>query len=122
MLKRIARIVFIFICGYLVIEWISVQHPFNLADFFIALVLQPLQFFMAALALFLGILLNARILKDWVHTVKKILAGQKPIGNTYFWDFVGLLCIFFLLFHLGWEQTLVFLGLSMIYGMISIVF
>lgn len=122
MLRRISRFVFIFICGYLVIEWIPIKHPFNLADFFIGLVMEPLKFLLAALALFLGILINARIFKDLVHTVKKVLTGRNQIRKTHLWDFLVLLFIYILLFQLGWEQTFALLGLSLIYGMISLVF
>lgn len=120
MLKRLARLFSIFICGYLVILWISVKKPFVMADFVIGLIVEPLQFLLAAIALFLGMLANAGTLRDLVHNLKKRPAGQERNQVSFFWDFIVLILIYTLLFSLGWEQTLVFLGLNMIYGMISV--
>jgi hypothetical protein len=122
MLKRLVRLFFILICGYLVIEWISVEQPFVLSEFVIGLIVEPLQFFLAVLALFLGMLANAGTLRELVHNLKKGQTGQKLNQVSFFGDFILLILIYSLLFSLGWEQTLVFLGLNMIYGMISVLF
>jgi len=120
MLKKVLNYFVIFLCGYIVINWISITHPFVLADFFISLIMNPLKFFAASLVFFIGFLFTGRVIRELIHRTRN--AWQKPGAwrGDLFFEYLVLFFIFFSLFYLGWEQTLVFFSLSLFYGMISI--
>lgn len=108
-----------FLCGYLTIQWTTVTHPFVLSDFLVSLVVNPLKFFLASLSLFIGVICSGRQIR--------IILGTKRIGKQHIYlrrilypEFIALFVIFFFLFRLGWEQTLVFFSLSIVYGIISV--
>ncbi|MCM3724431.1 hypothetical protein M3226_01775 [Neobacillus cucumis] len=120
MFKRISLLLIIFICGYLLIEWVPIEHPFVLSDFVITLVLNPLKFIAAALAFFFGIVCSGKFIRElrdrtgigWVRHFRWMI--------QLFTEYIGLLIVFILLFQIGWEHTLVFFSLSLLYGMISV--
>jgi hypothetical protein len=120
MLKKVLNYFVIFLCGYIVINWISITHPFVLADFFISLIMNPLKFFAASLVFFIGFLFTGKVIRELIHRTRN--AWQKPGAwrGDLFFEYLVLFFIFFSLFYLGWEQTLVFFSLSLFYGMISI--
>ena len=110
----------IFLCGYILIKWISIPHPFVLADFFISLVVNPLKFFAATLVFFIGFLLTGRVLSELIVGTKIAWQKRKVIGVDLLIEYLYLLIVFCLLFYLGLVQTIVFFSLSLFYGMISI--
>jgi len=109
----------IFLCGYILIKWISIPHPFVLADFFISLVVNPLKFFAATLVFFIGFLLTGRVLSELIVGTKIAWQKRKVIGVDLLIEYLYLLIVFCLLFYLGLVQTIVFFSLSLFYGMIS---
>ncbi|MEH7086182.1 hypothetical protein V7139_26145 [Neobacillus drentensis] len=111
----------IFLCGYILIKWISIPYPFVLADFFISLVVNPLKFFAATLVFFIGFLLTGRVLSELIVGTKIAWQKRKVIGVDLLIEYLYLLIVFCLLFYLGLVQTIVFFSLSLFYGMISIV-
>ncbi|MGJ7909344.1 hypothetical protein [Neobacillus sp. LXY-1] len=120
MFLRLIRLLGVFICGYLVIKWITVQHPFILGDFFIELVIHPLEFFAATLAFFLGVIFTGRVFRDLIHTLGKIFSKQKEQKWYFLFNSIGCLVVFFFLFQLGWEHSLLILCVSVIYSVASI--
>lgn len=120
MFKKIWKLVVIFLCGYLIIEWISITRPFVLSDFFIGLVINPLEFFAASLALFIGVLFNGGLIREIIQQTSKAWRKRNKWSLALFWEYSSLFFIFCVLFQLGWELTFVFLCLSILYGMISV--
>ncbi|MEH7075629.1 hypothetical protein [Neobacillus drentensis] len=120
MLIKVVKFLVIFLCGYIVIKWVSIQHPFILADFFISLVVNPLKFFAATLVFFIGFLLTGRVFRELIVSIKKAWHKPKVFDVNIFLEYLWFLIIFSFLFYLGWELTLVFFSLSLFYGMISI--
>jgi hypothetical protein len=120
MFKKVLTYFVIFICGYIVIKWISITHPFVLADFFISLVINPLKFFAASFVFFIGFLVTSRVIRELIHRTRKAWQKRGAWGGFLFFEYLVLFFIFFSLFYLGWEQTLVFFSLSLFYGMIFI--
>ena len=118
MFKKVGMLVVIFICGYLLIEWISITHPFVLSEFFIAFVINPLKFFASSVACFIGVLCNGKLIRELIHKLRK--ARIKLIQIQLIMECIGLFLVFILLFQLGWAHTLVFFSLSILYGMISV--
>lgn len=119
MFSKAGLLVVIFLCGYLTIQWVTITHPFILADFFISLVVNPLQFFVASMSLFIGVL----CLGGQMRTIHRTIQTQKKFFHRkwlLYLEFIGLIIVFLLLFQIGWEQTLVFLSFGMMYGMISV--
>ncbi|MGG1675112.1 hypothetical protein ACIFOT_05080 [Neobacillus sp. NRS-1170] len=120
MFMRLVQFVFAFFSGYLVIKWISIPHPYVLADFFVGIVINPLQFFAAAIALFIGILINGGVIKGIINKTIKAWRKQMSWSILMLLEYCGFGIVFFLLFYIGWEETLLFFSLSFLYGMISI--
>ena len=120
MFIKVIKYFVIFLCGYILIKWISIQHPFVLSDFFISLVINPLKFFAATLVFFIGFLLTGRVLSELIVGTKIAWQKRKVIGVDLLIEYLYLLIVFCLLFYLGLVQTIVFFSLSLFYGMISI--
>ncbi|MEH7355256.1 hypothetical protein V7150_17000 [Neobacillus drentensis] len=120
MFKRIGMLVVIFICGYLLIKWISITHPFVLSEFFIAFVVNPIKFFAASIACFIGVLCNGKFIRELIHKLRKAWMKHIQWGIQLISECIGLFLVFIFLFQLGWEHTLVFFSLSILYGMISV--
>ncbi|WP_026563952.1 hypothetical protein [Bacillus sp. UNC41MFS5] len=120
MFIKVIKYFVIFLCGYILIKWISIPHPFVISDFFISLVINPLKFFAATLVFFIGFLLTGRVLSELIVGTKIAWQKRKVIGVDLLIEYLYLLIVFCLLFYLGLVQTIVFFSLSLFYGMISI--
>jgi hypothetical protein len=120
MFKKVLNYFVILLCGYIVIKWISITHPFVLADFFISFVMNPLKFFAASLVFFIGILFTGKVIRELIHRTRNAWQQRRVWEGDLFFEYLVLFFIFFSLFYLGWEQALVFFSLSLFYGMISI--
>lgn len=120
MFKKMLNYMLIFICGYVAIKWVSITHPFVIADFFISLVMNPLKFFAASLVFFIGLLFTGRVIRELIHRTRNAWQKRRVWEGELFFEYFVLFFIFVSLFNLGWEQTLVFFSLSLFYGMISI--
>jgi hypothetical protein len=120
MYKKVSRYLVIFLCGYILIKWITIPHPFILSDFFITLVMDPLKFFAASVVYFIGFLVTGRVICELLYRTRKMWRKREILGMNLLFDYLFLIIVFSLLFILGWEQTLVFFSLSLFYGMISI--
>ncbi|MBV7507163.1 hypothetical protein KW850_18020 [Bacillus sp. sid0103] len=119
MFFKVAKCFVIFLCGYILIKWISIPHPFVLADLFISLVVNPLKFFAGTLVFFIGFLFTGRVFRELIVGTKKTWQKRKVMVDTLLFEYLLLIFIFSFLFQLGWEQTIVFFSLSLFYGMIS---
>ncbi|MDQ1001691.1 hypothetical protein QFZ28_002091 [Neobacillus niacini] len=75
MMKIICRIFFIFLCGYLFIEWFPITYPFGFTDILVGPIIYPLEFLAASFALLLGLVCSVQlfqqILKLTIKGVKK---------------------------------------------------
>lgn len=120
MFSNISMLLVTFLCGYLTIQWIPIIHPFVLADFFISLVVNPIKFFAASLAFFIGIVCAGNQIQMILHTTKRTWKIDVHLKLLFYSKIMGLLVVFFLLFQLSWEHTLVFFSLSLVYGIISV--
>jgi hypothetical protein len=120
MYKKVLKYLVIFLCGYILIKWIPITHPFVLSEFIISLVMNPLKFFAGAVVFFIGILITARVIRELINRKRKTWQKRKKSGVKLFFEYLYLFITLSLLFYLGWEQTLVFFSLSLFYGMISI--
>ena len=117
---NIGMLLVTFLSGYLTIKWIPITHPFVLSDFFISLVVNPIKFFAASLAFFIGIICVGSQIQMIIHTTKRTWKKDYHLKLLFYSKIIGLLVLFFLLFQLGWEHTLVFFSFSMVYGIISV--
>jgi hypothetical protein len=120
MLIRILKLLVIYLCGYLIIKWISIPHPFVLSDFFIGLVMNPLEFFAVSLVYISGILITGGVIRKHIHRTRNSWKKSRKWGVLIFLEYSGLVFIFLLLFQLGMEHTLIFFSFSILYGMISL--
>ncbi|MDR6122549.1 ACR3 family arsenite efflux pump ArsB [Bacillus sp. SLBN-46] len=120
MFFNVSMLLVTFLGGYLTIQWIPITHPFVLSDFFISLVVNPIKFFAASLAFFIGILCAGSQIRMILHTTKRTWKKDFHLKFLFYSKIVGLLVVLFILFQLGWEHSLVFFSLSMVYGIISV--
>jgi len=120
MFKRLIMFLVILICGYLLIEWITIDRPFVPSEFFIGLIMSPLEFLAAMLACFIGVIFSGRLIHDLVHKSKNTRKKNTEWVLSLLIGYLGLCVIFVILFQLGREQTIVFFSLSLLYGMISL--
>ena len=120
MYKKVMKYLVIFLCGYILIKWITIPHPFILSDFFLGLVMNPLKFFAASVVFFIGFLVTGRVMGELLSRTREKQMKREKSGVNLFFEYLLLFIIFLLLFILSWEQTLVFFSFSLLYGMISI--
>jgi hypothetical protein len=120
MYKKVMKYLVIFLCGYILIKWITIPHPFILSDFFLGLVMNPVKFFAASVFFFIGFLVTGRVVGELLQRTRKNREKLGKSGLNLFFEYISLFITFLLLFNLSWEQTLVFFSLSLLYGMISI--
>ncbi len=116
---NIWKLCIVFLCGYLINKWIPINHPFILTDFLIRFIVKPLEFFAGSIAFFIGLVVNARYIRETILK-KKHLQEQKRRGWEVLAALSGLLLIFSVHFYIGPELTLLFFSLSFLYGMISV--
>lgn len=119
--RKTCQLISGFLCGLLFIEWFPMDFPANLTELFAACVLNPLHFFAASIVFIVGFLTNAELIGGGiVHTVEYIFSsktGKLPIIFGFIFLFG-----FFVLFLIGFWQTVMFFCFSFLYGIISIDF
>jgi hypothetical protein len=120
MFSKMLKYLVIFLCGYILIKWVSINHPFVLADFFMSLVINPLKFFAASLVFFIGFLLTGHVIRELIHRTREVGKKRKAWDAGLIFEYLCFFFIFSVLIYFSWEQTLVFFSLSLFYGMISI--
>jgi hypothetical protein len=120
MFRIMWRLLIIFLCGYLFIEWFPIYHPFLFSDFFIRLIINPLEFFAAALVFFIAVIINAQLFNEVFIQTVKVLKKRQPFSKRIFLIYPGLVVLYFSLFQVGVEQTLALFCFSFLYGMISV--
>jgi hypothetical protein len=73
-LRIIWRMFFIFLCGYLFIEWLPIPDPLHFSDILVGPIIYPLEFFAASLALFFGLIVSVQLFKE---ILKLTIKGAK---------------------------------------------
>ncbi|MEH7012895.1 hypothetical protein V7087_19135 [Neobacillus niacini] len=120
MLKVLWKLIIIFLSGYLHIQWFPIQHPFRLDDFLVRPIIMPLEFFAASVAFFIGFVFNAQLIRDMLQLTIKAIKKKHSWSYSILLGYSGLIFIYFFLFKMGWQQTLVLFSFSSLYGMISV--
>ncbi|MGM0845992.1 MAG: hypothetical protein ACQEUT_13535 [Bacillota bacterium] len=119
MLVYTLKIFMSLVTGYLFIKWCPVIELLSISDIIVELVLNPFMFFASSLAFMTCFLINADLIKKEILLLSNLIVGQYSvevlviplhIAGIYFLSTIGL-----------W-QTLLFLCLGLIYGMISVDF
>ena len=119
MLKKCLKLIIVFLCGYFIIEWVSINQSFILSEFLGWQVMHPLEFFAVAIAFFVGIVVNGEIIRESIHKTGNAMKKRIPWRAEIFWELFGIIAVFYLLFQIGSDHTLVLFSLSILYGMIS---
>jgi hypothetical protein len=121
MLKKLIQLALGFICGCLFINWMPIQFPFVISDFFAEFVLEPLEFFAAAVAFFIGLVANGDLIREGVEKTAALMHKK----NVSFFEMAvnySVILSFIIMARYGFWQTIVLFSFSFIYGMISIDF
>ncbi|WP_174734041.1 hypothetical protein [Mesobacillus harenae] len=119
MLKYLIQLITGFVSGYLFIQWVPIPLPFVFSELVVEFVLDPLEFFAAALAFILGVTSLGSIIEDGFDHTVKFFKGKRT-------SFLGVIVLvltligFYFLFNEGFWQTSIFFGFSCLYGMISV--
>lgn len=117
--KKVMKLIVGFVCGYMYVHWVPVSQPFQLAGFFLGLVLNPIEFLAASISFTVGFLLNGELIRETFFIRLKAWRKKASLNAE---AFIGIGVIFgmLILFNLGSVQTAVFFSISFIYGMISL--
>jgi hypothetical protein len=73
-LRIIWRIFFIFLCGYLFIEWFPITYPFHFSDILVGSIIYPLEFFASSFAIFFGLVVIVQLFQE---IFKRTMKGVK---------------------------------------------
>lgn len=101
MWKLLLRLVMIFICGYLMLKWMPIDHPFHFADFLIGIIIRPLEFFAASIAFFIGLAINVHLLHEVFQKTVKAIKKQISWTNTIFFAYPGLVITYYFIIQNG---------------------
>lgn len=110
-----------FFCGYIFILSFPVKTPFNVSEFIYGFVLNPFEFFTTSVIFIIGFMVNATIIRDGVEQIA-LLINQKQRNILEFICSLLLILSFFILFYIGFWQTVIFFCFSVLYGIISLDF
>jgi hypothetical protein len=119
LLLSIFKLAMSLLAGYLFIKWFPVIELVSISDIIVELVLSPVKFFASSIAFMAGFLINADLIKKEIAVIIDLFQGD------YSAELLLLplhIAGFFLLSTVGLWQTLLFLCLALIYGMISVDF
>jgi hypothetical protein len=73
LLKITLRLILIFLCGYLVIEWFPITYPIDLSEILVGPIIYPLEFFAATLAFFFCIFFSLQLFQEIHRLTMKIV-------------------------------------------------
>ncbi|MBU8879126.1 hypothetical protein BGM26_09025 [Bacillus sp. FJAT-29790] len=121
MLRKILQLITGFLCGYLFIIWFPISFPAELSNMIVAVVLKPFEFFAAMLVFVVGFLTNAEIIREGIILTVNFFCFRKLSKLKLLMNCL-ILISFFVLFKLGFWETVVFFCFSFIYGIISLDF
>jgi hypothetical protein len=116
---HILKMAMALVSGYLFIKWCPIIELLSVSDIIVTLVLNPVKFFASSIAFMTGFLINADLMKKEIGLLIDLFQGR--VSVELFSIPLHLLC-FYYLSTIGIWQTLIFLCLALIYGMISVDF
>lgn len=118
--KKMYQLGFGFLCGYLFIKWVPFAIRPSLEEVLVNFVLKPLEFFIAAVTLIVGIVLNGELIKYILIMIVNSI-HQKNWSVLALVICLGVFINFFALFKIGIWQSWMLLCFSLLYGMISLI-
>lgn len=121
MLKKVIILLVGFLCGVIFIKLTPFDLPIDMEKLLLIFVLNPIEFFIAAVVFIVGFIMNAITLEEGITQTSLFLRRKKGAFYGLILS-VSLFISFFILFYLGFWQTLLFFSFSLLYGMISIDF
>ncbi|MBN8190779.1 hypothetical protein JI667_01340 [Bacillus sp. NTK074B] len=119
MINLFVKLIISFVFGYLFITWFPVTERLTESEFIVEMVLNPIQFFAASIALMIGLLVQGNVLKAEIHSVIQLWNGRLHRELMIIPFHIGL--IYALSVYGGW-QTMIFSCSALFYGIISIDF
>lgn len=119
MLRKVIRLLFGLMCGYLVVNWIPLKIPFHPADFFAEFILNPLEFLAGTMALVFGMFAIGNLIRDGIIAAGNTLKGRNGFVSDIILG-IGSVGCYFLLLPIGKWQASVFYCFCLLYGMISL--
>lgn len=109
-----------YFCGYLLIEWTAIEGTITIQAILLEFIFNPVKFLASSAAGFFGTVLNARLFRCFLGFGKEQGQGHslaaRIIAGT------GLLLIFAALFSFSPIHAVLYFGLGLLYGIISIYF
>jgi hypothetical protein len=77
LLRIILRLILIFLCGYLVIEWFPITYPIEIAEILVGPIIYPLEFFAATLAFFFCLFFSIQLIHEILRLTNKIVKKKQ---------------------------------------------
>lgn len=118
MIWKLAKLFLGWICGYFVVKWLPAEFPVQFDEYLVGIILNPLEFLAAAMALVIGMFLLGEILRNGLRAIYTIVNGKKGMLSDIIMGIGSIICFILLLPSGGW-QTAVFFCFCLLYGMIS---
>ncbi|MFC3882753.1 hypothetical protein ACFOU2_04260 [Bacillus songklensis] len=119
MLRKLMLLAVATASSYLFIQWLPVPKPISLAHIILALVMDPLHYFVAMVAFFLAFLSHSILIKSVVEETYSFMKGRQVRWGEAVICY-GAACSFWFLWQAGQWQTILILCFSIVYGMISV--
>lgn len=108
-----------FISGYLYVSWLPIPKTINFYNIILEFIFNPVKFFVATIAFFIGFILCGIFIQ---LTVDKIKKTRKKKENTFIEiaSILLFLILFYKLFSIGFWQMVLFFSFAAVYGMMTI--
>ncbi|USK32360.1 hypothetical protein LIT25_17370 [Bacillus sp. F19] len=115
MFKHAAYLIIGYLSAYLVCTWVPVQLPFQMSEFIMMLILNPTKSFFSMILFTIGFILHSILIKSAFSLTYKILRNEGSVleATISYCVFIN----FYLLFQIGFWQTLVLAAFTVLYGL-----
>jgi hypothetical protein len=116
--KHAAFLIIGYLSAYLACTWVPVQHPFQMSEFIMMLILNPAKSFFSMILFTIGFILHAFLIKSALSLTYKIIRNE---GNVL--EAAISYCVFinfYLLFQIGFWQTLVLAAFTVLFGLATV--
>jgi hypothetical protein len=113
--KHAAFLIIGYLSAYLACTWVPVQLPFQMSEFIMMLILNPTKSFFSMILFTIGFILHSILIKSAFSLTYKILRNEGSVleATISYCVFIN----FYILFQIGFWQTLVLAVFSVLYGL-----
>ncbi|WP_243290090.1 hypothetical protein [Bacillus sp. FJAT-47783] len=119
MFGKIITVFIGFSCGYMYIRSLALEKPFDMTQFLLELILDPIQFFFAMVFFFVSFLANAYMFKHVIEETYELIKRKRWNGLQLLLSY-SVFFVFYVLFLQGGVETFLLFIFSVVYSLLSI--